>query len=65
MYTDAGELKPSLQINHRSFTYYNVSKDENPERGNEMDSPSFEGFHAQLDCKMTKGNKNQKQIALV
>ena len=60
-----GELKPSLQINHRSFTYYNVSKDENPERGNEMDIPSFEGFHAQLDCKMTTGNKNQKQIALV
>ena len=24
----------------------NVSKDENPQRENEMDTPSFEGFHA-------------------
>ena len=27
-----------------------VSRDENPQIENEMDSPSFEGFHAQLDC---------------
>ena len=26
-----------------------------------MDSPSFKGFHAQLDCKCTYGNKNQTQ----
>ena len=25
------------------------------------DSPSFNGFHAQLDCKFTYGNKNQKK----
>ena len=30
-----------------------------------MDSPSFEGFHAQLDCKLTYGNQNQTQLKLV
>ena len=30
-----------------------------------MDSPSFEGFHAQLDCKLTNGNKNQTQLTIV
>ena len=30
-----------------------------------MDSPSFEGFHAQLDYKLTNGNKNQTQLTLV
>ena len=30
-----------------------------------MDSLSFEGFHAQLDCKFTCGNKNQTQLTLV
>ena len=30
-----------------------------------MDSPSFKGFHAQLDCKFTYGNKNQIQLTLV
>ena len=35
-----------------------MSRDENPQRVNEMDSPSFEGFHAQLDCKLTYGNQN-------
>ena len=34
-----------------------MSRDENPQRENEMDSPRFEGFHAQLDCKLTNGNK--------
>ena len=29
-----------------------------------MDSPNFEGFHAQLDCKFTYGNKNQTQLTL-
>ena len=24
----------------------------------------FEGFHTQLDCKLTYGNKNQAQLAL-
>ena len=30
-----------------------------------MDSPSFKGFHAQLDGKFTYGNKNQTQLTLV
>ena len=30
-----------------------------------MDSPNFEGFHAQLDCKFTYGNTNQTQLTLV
>ena len=30
-----------------------------------MDSPNFEGFHAQLDCKFTYGNKHQTQPTLV
>ena len=30
-----------------------------------MDSPNFEGFHAQLDCKFTYGNKNQNKLTLV
>ena len=30
-----------------------------------MNSPSFESFHAQLDCKLTYGNKNQTQLTLV
>ena len=42
----------------RNLLQYNVSRDENPQRVNEMDSPSFEGFHAQLDCKLTYGNQN-------
>ena len=47
------------------WRYYNVSRDENPQRENEMDSPSFEGFHSQLDCKLTNGNKNQTELTLV
>ena len=30
-----------------------------------MDSPRFEGIHAQLDCKLSYGNKNQTQLTLV
>ena len=30
-----------------------------------MDSLIFEGFHAQLDCKVMYGNKNQTQLTLV
>ena len=30
-----------------------------------MNTPSFKGFHAQLDCKLTYGNKNQTQLTLV
>ena len=35
------------------------------QRQNEMDGPNIEGFHAQLDCKLTYGNKNQTQLTLV
>ena len=30
-----------------------------------MDSPRFEGFHAQLDCKLTNGNKNKTQLTRI
>ena len=30
-----------------------MSGDENPHRDNELDYPSVDGFHAQLDCKIT------------
>ena len=30
-----------------------------------MDSPSLKGFHSQLDCKLTYGNKNQTQLTLL
>ena len=49
----------------RNWRYYNMSRDENPQRENEMDIPSFEGYHAQLDCKFTNGNKIQTQLTLV
>ena len=48
----------------RNLRYYNVSR-ESPQGVNEMDSPSFERFHAQLDCKLTYGNKNQTQLTHV
>ena len=28
-----------------NLRYYNLSRDENPHNENEMDSPTFEGFH--------------------
>ena len=30
----------------RNLSYSNVGRDENPQGVNEMDSPSFRGFHA-------------------
>ena len=30
-----------------------------------IDIPSFKDFHAQLDCKLTYGNKNQTQLTLI
>ena len=30
-----------------------MSREENPQRENELDSPSFVGFRTQLDCKLT------------
>ena len=35
---------------------------ENPQVENKMDRPSLKGFHAQLDCKLMCGNKNQTQL---
>ena len=35
------------------------------QRENEIDSRSFEGFHVQLDYKLTNGNINQTQLTLV
>ena len=32
---------------------------------NKINIPSFKDFHAQLDCKLTYGNKNQTQLTLV
>ena len=53
-------LNKGLQhIKRRNWRNYNVSRDENPQR-EEIDIPSFEGFHTQLDFKLTYGNKNQK-----
>ena len=31
---------------------------------NKLDIPSFKDFHAQLDCKLKYGNKNQTQQTL-
>ena len=42
-----------------------MSREENIQRENEIDSASFEGFHTQLDCKLTYGNKNQTQLTRV
>ena len=42
-----------------------MSRDESPQGVKEMDNPSFERFHARLDCKLTYGNKNQTQLTLV
>ena len=41
-----------------------MSRDENPRREKETDSPRFKGFHAQLNCKLTYGNKNQTLLTL-
>ena len=52
--------KPNQGSKHakrRNLRYYNVNRDENPKRENEMDCPSLEGFHAQLHWKFTNGYK--------
>ena len=48
-----------------NLRYYDVSRDENPHRENVIDSPSFEGFFAQLDCRLTFGSKNLTQVTPV
>lgn len=42
-----------------------VSRDKNHLGENEIDCPSFEGFHTQLDCKLTYSVKTQTQLTLV
>ena len=42
-----------------------MNRDENPQRKNEMDSPSFEGFNAQFDCKLTRGRETEKNCGEV
>ena len=59
------QTKVCKNVRRCNLRYYNVSRDENPQREKEMDSPSFKGFHAQLDCKLTSGNKNQTQLTLL
>ena len=49
MQQQKNQTKVSKHAKYRNLRYYNVSRDENPQRVNEMDSPSFEGFHARLD----------------
>ena len=51
--------------NAANLRYYNSIRDENPYTENERDSPSYSGFHAQLDCNFTYGNKNRTQLTLV
>ena len=59
------QIKVCKHARRRNRRYYKVSWDENPQRENEMDSPSLKGFYTQYDCKLTYGNKNQAQPTLV
>ena len=59
------QTKVCKQAKRRNLRYYNINRDEIPQRGNEMDCPSFDGFHAQSGCKLTYANKNQIQLSLV
>ena len=61
------ESEISEQANQQIATEYNtryndVNRGGNPQRENEMDSLSFEDFHAQLDCKFTHGNRNDDLV---
>ena len=42
-----------------------MSRGENPQRENEMDSLNFKDFHAQFDCKLTHSKINQTQLTLI
>ena len=46
------QTKICKHTKRHNFLCYDKSKDENPQRENEMDSSSFECLHAQLDCKL-------------
>ena len=59
------KTKGCKHAGRRNLRHCDVSRDENPSRENEIDSPSSEGFHAQLDCKLTYDNKNQTHRTLV
>ena len=52
----SGQLPNSTK--GRNLQYHNMTRDKNPQREKEMDSLSFESFHAQLDCKLMYGDKN-------
>ena len=51
------QTKVCKHAERRNLRNYNMSRDENPQRENKTDSSSFEGFFAQLDCRLTYGNK--------
>ena len=59
------QAKVFKKARSRNLSYSNVGRDENLQGVNEMDSPSFRGFHAQLDDKLMYGNENQTQLTLV
>ena len=52
-YQQKNQVKVCEYAKRHNLRHENVRRDENLQRENEMDSPSFEGFHAQLDCKLT------------
>ena len=61
------ESEISEQANQQIATEYDiryndVNRGGNPQRENEMDSLSFEDFHAQLDRKFTHGNRNDDLV---
>ena len=63
--TEEPKKKFCKHTRRRKLRYQNVNRDENPQRENKIESPSFKGFDAQLDCKLTHGNKNETQLTLV
>ena len=64
--SDYNKIQTNLckHFRRRNLHYFDVSRDESFQRENEMHSPSFEGFHAYSDCKLTYGNKKQTQLIL-
>ena len=51
-------------VKRRNWRYCNVSTDENPQRENDMDTPSFEALHAHI-FKLKDGEKKQTKLTLV
>ena len=51
---------------HLNLRYYNVSRDENPQKENEWTVRVLKVFTPSLiDCKLAYGNKNQTQLTLI